>query len=65
MSEGIAMSTEREEMAAKARAKHEHKAKGRVKAVVEKVQEVAGKAVDAVKNAAGKGKKAPVPPKAT
>ena len=59
------MSTSREEMAAKARAKHEQKNAGRKKGVGEKIQDVAGKAADAVKSAAKKVKNTVAPPKAT
>jgi hypothetical protein len=54
-SEGTAMSTDREEVAANARAKHLRKhPKEAEPGVVEKVQEVAGKAADAAKAAAKK-----------
>jgi len=62
------MSADREEMAAKARAKHAQKHTGkrqRSVGVVQQMKDVAGKAADAVKGAAKKGKDAVAPPKAT
>jgi hypothetical protein len=63
-SERTAMSTDREEAAANARAKHLRKhPKEADSGVVEKVKEVAGKAAEATKTAAKKMKDAIVPPK--
>jgi hypothetical protein len=60
------MSTDREAMAEKARAKHQAKhAPKPEKGVGEQVKEAAGKAVEAVKGAAKKVKEAVVKPKAT
>lgn len=60
------MSTDREAMAEKARAKHKAKhAPKPEKGVGQQVKEAAEKAVDAVKGAAKKVKEAVVKPKAT